>query len=345
VVKEFNRQFRVGQGGLLVITATQDIPQGDQPRIILVDASAGPVIATLFKSIGNGGKKICIKKIDSSTNLVTVVAASGETIDGLASESLVAENDSIDLVSDNENWIKAAGGVQSSVTLGQGSVDHFALAHALPEKYINEVWQYVNNASILEHWSNPFGTIARSSDHFIITTSGSGVGQIGALTLQGVSDVRVSPRSNYTKNALTFKHTVRLLDVTLADYFIGLSVVSPNGVATTAAWLLALTGAIGFVTEATDPNFKGYIESAPDQEIIDLGIPKTSAITQLAFTVNASGQIEFFIDGVLVGTSTNSPDARPIAQMAIALLVRSKAAATRAMQNYGVSASTTFLNF
>ena len=102
MVKKFNPEFRVGQGGILEVSASRSLP-GDA-FLVLVDASAAPVIITLSRADGFGGKRFCIKKIDSSINAVTIVPLGSQTIDGLTSIVLLDQNASIEIISDNENY-------------------------------------------------------------------------------------------------------------------------------------------------------------------------------------------------------------------------------------------------
>ena len=102
MVKRFNPEFRVGQGGILEVSADRSLP-GDA-FLVLVDATAGPVIITLQRADGFGGKRFCIKKVDSSVNVVTIVPIVGQTIDGQASIELSNPNAAIEVISDNENY-------------------------------------------------------------------------------------------------------------------------------------------------------------------------------------------------------------------------------------------------
>ena len=122
MVKKFNQEFRVGQGGILEVSADKVLPT--DAFLVLVDASAGPVTITLLRADGWGGKKFCIKKVDSSVNAVTVVPIAGQTIDGLASVTLSSQNDSLDIISNNEDYdviavANAGAGGFSSILLAE----------------------------------------------------------------------------------------------------------------------------------------------------------------------------------------------------------------------------------
>lgn len=103
MVKKFNAEFRIGQGG--VVEVNSDVILDAASGLILVDATAGPVTVTLQRSDGLGGRRYCIKKVDSSPNTVTISPVSSQTIDGQASVTLSSENEFIDILSDNENWL------------------------------------------------------------------------------------------------------------------------------------------------------------------------------------------------------------------------------------------------
>jgi len=74
-------------------------------KIILCDATAGAFTITLPTAVGNRDKRFIIKKIDSSTNTVTIDGNGAETIDGVATKILQYQYQSIDIISDNANWI------------------------------------------------------------------------------------------------------------------------------------------------------------------------------------------------------------------------------------------------
>ncbi len=103
MVKKFNAKFRVGQGGVKVVTSDVTLGEGED-ALVLADASAGPITITLQRADGSGGKRTTIKKIDTSGNDVIVQGKAGQTIDGGASLTLDVQNDFLSIISDNENW-------------------------------------------------------------------------------------------------------------------------------------------------------------------------------------------------------------------------------------------------
>lgn len=91
----------------LVVTKTGNytILQTDKDKIILVDATSGNVTITLPSVITVGsGFLLNIKKIDSSTNTVTVSPVLAQTIDGGPSYVLDSQNEFISIASDTSNW-------------------------------------------------------------------------------------------------------------------------------------------------------------------------------------------------------------------------------------------------
>jgi hypothetical protein len=71
---------------------------------VYVDASGGARTITLFAVSGQTGKRITIKKIDSSTNAVTIDANSTETIDGATTTTLNTQYETVTLFCDGDEW-------------------------------------------------------------------------------------------------------------------------------------------------------------------------------------------------------------------------------------------------
>lgn len=89
------------------ITADHSMTWADE--VLLVDASGGAVTVTLPDPAAYPDVWITIKKIDSSSNAVTINPHGSETIDGAASQSLSTENAFLTLVSDGTNWYVVTG--------------------------------------------------------------------------------------------------------------------------------------------------------------------------------------------------------------------------------------------
>jgi len=71
-------------------------------EIVLVDASGGAVTVTLPSP--SNGARVRVKKIDSSSNTVTVQPSGTETIDGASSHSISQQYETYEYVSDGTNW-------------------------------------------------------------------------------------------------------------------------------------------------------------------------------------------------------------------------------------------------
>jgi len=75
--------------------------------VIAVDASVGDVTITLPSAVGSQGRIYYVKKIDSSMNVVFVQASGGQTIDGLNTQHLSIQWESMQVISDGSTgWLK-----------------------------------------------------------------------------------------------------------------------------------------------------------------------------------------------------------------------------------------------
>lgn len=74
-------------------------------EVILVDASVGSRTITLPPASLATRRRICVKKIDTSTtNTVTIDGNGAETIDGATTFVLAGERTSVKLVCDGSGW-------------------------------------------------------------------------------------------------------------------------------------------------------------------------------------------------------------------------------------------------
>jgi hypothetical protein len=87
-----------------VSTVSANTTLGVDHHIVLVNASGGARTITLPDATTCAGRQYVIKKIDSSTDAVTIVPQSGQTIDGQASISINTQYDYRRVVSDGTNW-------------------------------------------------------------------------------------------------------------------------------------------------------------------------------------------------------------------------------------------------
>jgi hypothetical protein len=85
-----------------IITITTDASIAHD--IVGVDAAAGAVTCTLMPVANWTDRTIRVKKIDSTANLVKIVAQSGETIDGTATVAISTQWTCLQLVSTGSAW-------------------------------------------------------------------------------------------------------------------------------------------------------------------------------------------------------------------------------------------------
>jgi predicted ATP-dependent Lon-type protease len=86
----------------------------------LIDVTGNTVTVTLPTAVGVNGKNYVIK--NRGTGVVTVATTSSQTIDGENKKSL-NNNDSIEVISDGNNWIIAAGtGTATSSTTAKSGI-------------------------------------------------------------------------------------------------------------------------------------------------------------------------------------------------------------------------------
>lgn len=96
---------RVDDGYLFPITSvTADYTATVNDSFLPVNASGGAIIVTLKPAAEAEGKKITVKKIDSSANTVTIDGNGSETIDDALTQIIISQYDSIDLMSDGTEW-------------------------------------------------------------------------------------------------------------------------------------------------------------------------------------------------------------------------------------------------
>jgi hypothetical protein len=90
----------------LVNTTPYSITPTSGYNVYYVDATAGAIVIDFPTAIANAAWYI-IKKIDSSSNTVTLNPNGAETIDGLSTQVIRFQNTSIDVYSDNSNLLIA----------------------------------------------------------------------------------------------------------------------------------------------------------------------------------------------------------------------------------------------
>lgn len=91
-----------------VVTKTADYTATVLDALILCDASGGSFTITLPAAATIPGKRMLVKKIDSSVNAVIVDPNGGETIDGQTDVNLLSRYQTLELISDGTNWISVS---------------------------------------------------------------------------------------------------------------------------------------------------------------------------------------------------------------------------------------------
>lgn len=87
---------------ILSKTTTYTVLNSDQ--FIKADATSAGFTLNLPTAANISGRTLIIKKVDSSTNLVTIDPSGAETIDGSSTYELGMQYQSVTLVSDGTNW-------------------------------------------------------------------------------------------------------------------------------------------------------------------------------------------------------------------------------------------------
>lgn len=86
------------------VTSSQSLLDSSGFINILANATSGAITLTLGSAVGNN-VSYSIKKIDSSTNFVTIDANASETIDGALTIVLKDQYNYVQIVSDGTNWV------------------------------------------------------------------------------------------------------------------------------------------------------------------------------------------------------------------------------------------------
>ena len=74
-------------------------------NLIKYDCTSGNSIINLPTAVGNSNLTIVIKKIDISSNILTVNPNGTETIDGQTNYALGVQWETVTFISDNTNWL------------------------------------------------------------------------------------------------------------------------------------------------------------------------------------------------------------------------------------------------
>jgi hypothetical protein len=101
---------------VLTKTSNYTVTSSDRNSLIEVNATTGSLEITLPSAATlENGFVVSIKKIDSTTNTVTIDPVGSETIDGQTTVVLANQYDTINLVSNGVNWLILAKNIVQSV--------------------------------------------------------------------------------------------------------------------------------------------------------------------------------------------------------------------------------------
>lgn len=85
-------------------TYNVNLVEGEIIKVLLCDASNNKITVNLPNAEDSSDLIMYIKKVDSSTNVVTIDANSNETVDGDFTQIISQQYNSITVVSDDNNW-------------------------------------------------------------------------------------------------------------------------------------------------------------------------------------------------------------------------------------------------
>ena len=89
---------------MLAKTADYTISETESDIQVICDATSGAIAITLRAVSGLAGYVVKVKKIDSSTNTVTIDGNGSETIDGATTQVISARYTSLSVVCDGTTW-------------------------------------------------------------------------------------------------------------------------------------------------------------------------------------------------------------------------------------------------
>jgi hypothetical protein len=91
-------------GEVTIATVTANYTALITDQVILCNATSGLLTVSLYTAVGNEGRVLEIKKIDTSTNRVVIDPSGVETVDGRSTIAMRFRGDSIKLVSNGVEW-------------------------------------------------------------------------------------------------------------------------------------------------------------------------------------------------------------------------------------------------
>lgn len=106
--RSFEWALFTGEAVESVSSTSSVVAPVDIEKLVLADAVAGAITLTIPDPTTCGGKRIGIKKVDASANIVTIMPhASEKFVDDVDYDSIALENpgDQAAFTSDGTNWI------------------------------------------------------------------------------------------------------------------------------------------------------------------------------------------------------------------------------------------------
>lgn len=94
-----------GAPSVVSTSATSYSVSAATSTVIKASAASNNVAVTLFTAVGNSGAQVVVKRMDATTNTMTIGTTSSQTIDGNSTIQLFQQYDSVTLVSDGSNWV------------------------------------------------------------------------------------------------------------------------------------------------------------------------------------------------------------------------------------------------
>lgn len=85
-------------------TLTSSYTPTTQDMVLLCDCTSGAITVTLPQCSLVAGKELIIKKIDSSSNAVTIATTNSETIDGVTTQTVGSQYQSLTLMNNSTSW-------------------------------------------------------------------------------------------------------------------------------------------------------------------------------------------------------------------------------------------------
>lgn len=181
--------------GTLSKSATYTITADDNGAVILCDATSGAFPINLLAAADAGdGYEITIKKIDSSSNAITVTADGSEEIDGSTTKTVTIQYSYVTLVCDATGWhiisegeidaSQIVSGTVATARLGSGTADSTTYLRG------DQTWSEAIPPTTL----NAIGTYAIAKD-----TGGTGVSEGGTISGSNLTRVRIESSGTWAQ--------------------------------------------------------------------------------------------------------------------------------------------------